>query len=145
MNNAMNDYQSGASAMRSACAQFARRRAEEADEIYKASASDGLRDAYQTRRAEALIIEKLILEIPIPADPASSEGADTQTLLKAEQAEVIRLECDFRMLLAARDAEIAALRAALIEIRDANQIEMALDPGWAARIAMVAIRGKARQ
>jgi hypothetical protein len=37
-----------------------------------------------------------------------------------------------------RDEEIHTLRKALREIADADPVDMALDPGWAARIAKAA-------
>jgi hypothetical protein len=56
---------------------------------------------------------------------------------------------DIRSQLAAKDSEIAAIRAdwrkrgeALKEIRDADQTEMALDPEWPARIARAALAPK---
>lgn len=49
----------------------------------------------------------------------------TQTLLTEERVEVVRLETDFRKLLAARDAEIAALRAVAFQAQEmAKEIEV---------------------
>lgn len=45
----------------------------------------------------------------------------------------------------ARADEVELLREALIEIRDADPVDMALDPGWSARVAREALNGDGSQ
>lgn len=52
------------------------------------------------------------------------------------------LEAEMRDRLAAKDKEISRLRAALTEIANQDETELALDPDWARRVAKAALAGK---